>query len=255
MLRSLVGSEMCIRDRYQRRVRGSWIAWMVGRVLCLHSFRMSAEALRLQSSKFSNLAECLGAHGELVFVDAPHSVAPEAEARMPSLLREIFAPPYFEWWNARQEEGQVWYDGVEQTLEYIAKVVQEQGPFDGIMGFSQGGSLVHLVCAMIAQGNLDISPPKWAMIISSMGSRHAGHAETMEAVRAHPIQIPALILYGDADQDVPMERTQALASTFETATEICVPGGGHKIPFLKPPEAEVVRRFVQEAEALAVFGC
>eukprot|EP00658_Telonema_sp_P-2_P009960 TRINITY_DN1371_c0_g1_i14.p1 TRINITY_DN1371_c0_g1~~TRINITY_DN1371_c0_g1_i14.p1 ORF type:complete len:246 (-),score=49.47 TRINITY_DN1371_c0_g1_i14:447-1091(-) len=34
MLRSLVGSEMCIRDRYQRRVRGSWFSCM-GRCIAI----------------------------------------------------------------------------------------------------------------------------------------------------------------------------------------------------------------------------
>eukprot|EP00658_Telonema_sp_P-2_P002858 TRINITY_DN11055_c0_g1_i1.p1 TRINITY_DN11055_c0_g1~~TRINITY_DN11055_c0_g1_i1.p1 ORF type:complete len:181 (+),score=45.48 TRINITY_DN11055_c0_g1_i1:52-594(+) len=41
MLRSLVGSEMCIRDRYQRRVRGDYLSSMVKAVLLVLALSMA----------------------------------------------------------------------------------------------------------------------------------------------------------------------------------------------------------------------
>eukprot|EP00658_Telonema_sp_P-2_P040549 TRINITY_DN2899_c0_g1_i4.p1 TRINITY_DN2899_c0_g1~~TRINITY_DN2899_c0_g1_i4.p1 ORF type:complete len:213 (-),score=54.02 TRINITY_DN2899_c0_g1_i4:802-1347(-) len=63
MLRSLVGSEMCIRDRYQRRVRGfvsglPWVGWLPGaastqRSMALPPIRRAASRERpfLETSK------------------------------------------------------------------------------------------------------------------------------------------------------------------------------------------------------------
>ena len=42
--------------------------------------------------------------------------------------------------------------GFEDTLEVIKNVEEEHGPFDGLMGFSQGACLVGLLAAMQQKG-------------------------------------------------------------------------------------------------------
>lgn len=42
--------------------------------------------------------------------------------------------------------------GFEDTLHLIKQVVEEHGPFDGFMGFSQGACLVGLLAAMQQKG-------------------------------------------------------------------------------------------------------
>lgn len=34
---------------------------------------------------------------------------------------------------------------VDESIAYIAEIVREQGPFDGVFGFSQGGTIASLV--------------------------------------------------------------------------------------------------------------
>lgn len=36
--------------------------------------------------------------------------------------------------------------GFDKSLEVVQKAFQEQGPFDGILGFSQGASFVSILC-------------------------------------------------------------------------------------------------------------
>ena len=142
------------------------------RIACFHSFRMSSGCLRKQMSEFSNFAASLGEQVEFRYLDGPHRCPPEKEAQMPERLKTLLPPPYFEWWNAREsDDGAVSYDGEAATLAHVTDFMQREGtsparappaplclrtsapphlsapgPFDGVLGFSQGGSLAHLLC-------------------------------------------------------------------------------------------------------------
>lgn len=53
----------------------------------------------------------------------------------------------FSWWNYQvdEENGTHSYSHVEESLEYVANICREQGPFDGVFGFSQGGMMANLM--------------------------------------------------------------------------------------------------------------
>jgi hypothetical protein len=53
--------------------------------------------------------------------------------------------PYFEWWN-KEEKGT--YAGLEKTLAYLRRIDRAHGPFDGVLGFSQGAGLAAICCAL-----------------------------------------------------------------------------------------------------------
>ena len=53
--------------------------------------------------------------------------------------------PFFEWWD-KSEAGV--YAGLGQTLAYLSRLEAEHGPFDGVLGFSQGAGLAALCCAL-----------------------------------------------------------------------------------------------------------
>ena len=66
-------------------------------------------------------------------------------------------PPHYEWWNAVEVENSdgkrgggkktFEYKGFEETLAYIASVLESRGPFDGFLAFSQGTILASLLLA------------------------------------------------------------------------------------------------------------
>ena len=61
----------------------------------------------------SNIQATLDDLASLHFLDGGHRLPDEAAEKMPERLRQIFPPPYFEWWNAREEpDGAVAYAGV-----------------------------------------------------------------------------------------------------------------------------------------------
>jgi len=40
------------------------------------------------------------------------------------------------WWNFSDDDKK--YFGLEESLDLLLKVMKEEGPFDGVFGFSQG---------------------------------------------------------------------------------------------------------------------
>lgn len=129
------------------------------RFLCLHGFRTSGEIMKKQIGKWPNsVLEKL----DLVFLDAPFPCQGKSD------VEGIFPPPYYEWFQfnpvihlsffsisilcffffflKRKEtyfsiffEFQEFseYENFDECLAYIEDFMIKQGPFDGLMGFSQ----------------------------------------------------------------------------------------------------------------------
>ncbi|KAL2069228.1 hypothetical protein VTL71DRAFT_15566 [Oculimacula yallundae] len=96
------------------------------RILCLHGFGSSGAILERQ---MSNLRRELDPIFELVFVDGPF----ESE-RGPG-VSEYQTGPYFS-----HTQGYSPAD-IAQAVRNVEETLEDQGPFDGIFGFSQGSAL------------------------------------------------------------------------------------------------------------------
>ena len=220
------------------------------RLLCLHSFRTSGESLRKQVAMFSNIGASIDEFADLTYLDAPRKCTAEDEAKIPAMLKTIFAPPYYEWWNSRTEsDGTVHYDHCEQAVEHVLTHMAAHGPYDGILGFSQGGSMAHLLCVLAQAGAITIphARPSFAVIFSARASRHHAHLELMQKARADPLPIPSLVVFGGNDAEVPPDDTRALCETLSPTLlhSIFVPDGTHKVPRLPPDDVAVLRAFFE----------
>jgi pimeloyl-ACP methyl ester carboxylesterase len=220
------------------------------RILCLHSFRMSGEILRRQMTQFSNFGRALADLAEFSYIDAPVALTDaEAEAKVPARLRMVLPPPYYEWWNARTDEaGGVHYDHLDATLDRLREHLDAHGPFDGLLGFSQGGSVAHLVHLLQQRAGYALrSPPRFGIFISARTSRHVDHAPLVSACADRPLALPALIVCGGKDTDVPAEATHELARTLDpaTLTSVFLPDGTHRVPNLDDEQLAVVRGFLE----------
>ncbi|KAF3386428.1 Esterase mlcF [Penicillium rolfsii] len=96
------------------------------RILCLHGVGSSGAILEKQ---MSNLRRELDPSFELIFVDGPF----ECE-RGPG-VSEYQAGPYFS-----HTQGYSPAD-IAQAVGYLEETLEDEGPFDGIFGFSQGSAL------------------------------------------------------------------------------------------------------------------
>merc|ERR1712112_602614 len=67
--------------------------------------------------------------------------------------------PYYSFYRKRdQEDGTVLYEDFEKGLETVQTFIAKHGPFDGALGFSQGGIMLQVVLAMQRDGALSPAP-------------------------------------------------------------------------------------------------
>ena len=53
--------------------------------------------------------------------------------------------PYKKFCGRKEGGG---YEGVSEAVDYLKKVISEEGPFEGVLGFSQGANLVSMTAAL-----------------------------------------------------------------------------------------------------------
>ncbi|XP_031412342.1 esterase OVCA2 [Meleagris gallopavo] len=117
------------------------------RLLALHGYRQSERRFRQRTGA---LRKALRGRAELVALDAPHLV--------PGSEDETSDDPPRGWWFSRPgtfeaSEAADRPTGLEESLEAVARALEERGPFDGLLGFSQGAALAAMVCALRARGD------------------------------------------------------------------------------------------------------
>jgi dienelactone hydrolase len=224
------------------------------RILALHSFRTSGAALEKQLFAFSNVGGLIKAHAEVCFVNAPYCCTDADEAKIAPMVRRIFPRPYHEWFNAnKDEQGRMVYDRIDATLRFLAEYMKEHGPFDGLMGFSQGGSVVHLIAMLASSGQLPHGMPRpgFVMLFSCRRSRHFEHLELMETAEAsvaNRCKVPALIVWNAEDDHVRPEETECAIATFDgerTTLIFHASITGHKIADLHDSKADLLRNFME----------
>ncbi|CAO3669895.1 unnamed protein product [Umbelopsis vinacea] len=185
----------------------------------------------------SCLAEGTEDVAELVYVTGPHKVLePEfmtVEERQAAAEQEVSEElmPYA-WFFGRKDDDK--YDGFEESVAFLRDVMNKQGPFDGIFGFSQGAAMASLLCAMLENRNaipglipsdFAHNPFQFSIICAGFVSRATAHRPLLENI----IQTPSLHIIGELDTLVAPERMTALADRFHKP-EIFRHTGGHFVP-------------------------
>eukprot|EP00397_Hematodinium_sp_SG-2012_P000061 GEMP01000061.1.p1 GENE.GEMP01000061.1~~GEMP01000061.1.p1 ORF type:complete len:3378 (+),score=868.45 GEMP01000061.1:1322-10135(+) len=164
------------------------------KVLCLHGFRTNADIFRYQLFDFPQ------DEYSLVFVDAPFRASGPPQAELEEAGLKSDADNIFkEWWrcpSTKDDNGVIplgtgWdqadCEGLDESLSLLEKVIREQGPFTGIVGFSQGGAMAHILAS---RGYF-----KWAVLFSPVICRDA------RADFSTTSHYPAMIIF-DPDEPV-----------------------------------------------------
>ncbi|KAG2432218.1 hypothetical protein HXX76_009137 [Chlamydomonas incerta] len=215
------------------------------RILCLHSFRTSGKIFEEQLQR-AQLTEALGDMLELTFVDAPHV----ASGAIPRDVKPYFEGPYFEWFTAEAVGDRVEFDEakLEASELYLTRLLEARGPFDGLMGFSQGAVMSSALVALQRSGlrpRLSTLPPlRLCVLFAGMKSRHPQHAAAFAALGGK-VPCPSLHVYGDRDA-LKNPHCVELADSFRNAT-VLLHQRGHSIPALKGPQLAVLRAFLVAA--------
>lgn len=61
-------------------------------------------------------------------------------------------PEAYGWWRRKGEGEPFYYEGIEVGLGRIAEVLKDEGPFQGVIGFSQGGAAAGMVASLLEPG-------------------------------------------------------------------------------------------------------
>ncbi|GCB21209.1 UPF0483 protein C25G4.2 [Aspergillus awamori] len=97
------------------------------RILCLHGYGTSADALQYQ---LSGLLHSADPSWEF------HMLSGEIECPPAPGIETNFTPPYYCWSRSFSAPS------IENAHSLITEAIEDEGPFDGILGFSQGASII-----------------------------------------------------------------------------------------------------------------
>ncbi|KAK3286521.1 hypothetical protein CYMTET_5921 [Cymbomonas tetramitiformis] len=191
----------------------------------------NAEVFRLRTGA---LRRALRTRCDFTFVDAPHAVSIQPEEGPKNM------EPMFGWWTASDKAKEVnnqhktEYIGFEESLELVNRLVREDGPYDGVLGFSQGAAMA----AMLLRTSPH--PFKFGIIVSGFIPRDPTLAHALSS--GHTC-CPTLHICGSSDQRVPMEGSKALLEVFEENGELFEHSSGHCIPTGSETK-QVLRAFI-----------
>lgn len=116
-------------------------------VLCLHGYRQNAESFKSKTGSFRKFVKN---YVKFTYIDAPHLAKPMNEGDKPVEEQRS-------WWFNKDDGS---FKGTNQCgpamgFEESLKVVEEEwlkGNYQGLLGFSQGGCFVSVICSL-AQRN------------------------------------------------------------------------------------------------------
>lgn len=186
------------------------------RLLALHGYRQNAAVFR---AKTGAMRRALRGVAELVYIDAPHLSGDDGGRA---------------WWHSNDDGSR--YAGMQDSLEHIATTVEERGPFDGVLGFSQGAVFASLLAAHPTTRH----HWRYSVLISGFPARDAA---VKDADWYQVVEKPSLHVYGENDKLVPPQFSALLADRF-ASSQRHVHAGGHLPPFARP-STDVLTAFIE----------
>jgi hypothetical protein len=171
------------------------------------------------------------------------------------------------WWRRRDGSDPPEYVGVEDAFDEIAKVLKAEGPFDGVIGFSQGACFAAMVASLLegesrrqafkdaqARSKEAIAYPKSFAELDhpplKFGIAYSGFiapGDRYKAIYNPTISTPLCHFIGSLDSVVEEERTQMLvdAAGGPDRTFVVTHYGGHFVPTSKQ-YLDAAASFIQE---------
>lgn len=112
-------------------------------------------------------------------------------------------------------------DWAENSISYLNQLVEREGPFWGIMGYSQGGAMIPIYLA-----NTNNTFERVILYNAYLPSTHQGLMETIDESELTEL---ALVFSGEFDEGF-KDMAVDLAQVFLNSTEIRSPTAGHNPP-------------------------
>ena len=217
----------------------------VARVLCLHGGGSSVAVMRRQTSK---LRAALRGQVEFDFLQGGQLMLDE---EVDPRLRAVFGDgPYFNWYSVRHDAPpsgpeasladyvaalcsdnvQFSYPGADMAMARLERTIRDDGPYDGLLGFSQGAILITLLTATRLR-NADEGCgelPDWRCNICCAGM--PVRANEYLRLFEEPLAFPSCLAIGTADPFYPWA---SRLSSVSIAPDVIEFDEGHRFPHSK----------------------
>ncbi|KAH7078405.1 serine hydrolase-domain-containing protein [Paraphoma chrysanthemicola] len=256
------------------------------KVLMLHGYTQSGPLFQAKTGALrKTLQKAFPAGCELVYPTAPIRLTPADESFLAGNgtsgdannggedgkeKEEIDA---WAWWRRKGEGEPYTYEGIELGLGHIAEVLKTQGPFDGVVGFSQGGACAAMLASLLEPGRREAfeaqypndgmrfpesfeadtgyvegvihAPLKFAVSYSGFAARGKN---PYHAFYEPKIKTPVLHFLGTQDVVVEEARSLALVEACEHRDEkyVVYHPGGHFLPSTQKASVNALIGFIKE---------
>ncbi|XVF59054.1 hypothetical protein PTKIN_Ptkin07bG0243800 [Pterospermum kingtungense] len=208
------------------------------RILCLHGFRISGEILKKMIGKWPDFVLQMF---DFDFPDAPFPATGKSD------VEGHYDPPYYEWFQVDEVEC----SNFEECVAYLEDYMIEHGPFDGLLGFSQGGMLSAVIPSLQREGVAFTKVPKikFVIIISGFQIRELKSGPPKLLVNAYstPTECPSLHLIGE--KDFLKERGFKLLKSF-VKPFVIHHSTGHTVPKLDEEGLSTMLKFIQKIQEM-----
>jgi hypothetical protein len=229
------------------------------RILCLHGYEQNVETFRKKTGALRRAGK---SHvSDFIFLGAPHDALlregagkdPSVDGRawyLPSFptTNNSAVPKFFEddsqaddktnasrSWSLPLDES-TW----NSSLEYVGKCFEEQGPFDGILGFSQGAAIASALCHLqmtkkSKKEALSSINFKFAILVSGFIPSHGlsiVNENNNDEISSSSI-CNTLHISGKTDNIIKPIRSKSLVEYFKENNNTaihCEHNGGHLVP-------------------------
>jgi predicted esterase len=128
---------------------------------------------------------------------------------------------------------------VKNAFEYVYKTIEEEGPFDGALGFSQGAScLTSLLLNHEREGRgpqADLF--KFVVLFSTSGTPE-WDVEDKDGAK---VRIPSLHVCSEADAEWFEDSKAVVRRCEEGSAELVTHGGGHAVPKDRPSVNRIIK--------------
>ncbi|KAI8631179.1 serine hydrolase FSH [Xylariaceae sp. FL1651] len=204
--------------------------------LCLHGYQQSAAIMQSETYFLKDIFDqTIGEDVEFFYPSAPFPSVPTSSNQ-----------PTYAWWPSDPNVRDI------KTFSYLSTILDKYGPFDGIVGFSQGGSVGSLVAALLERprrarpSNFTTSHGPLRLVVSYSGY-HEDDAR-LQKLYAQKIKTPILHFISSTDPVMAEERCFRLVKRCEDPDDrvIVYTGSGfHRVPATRMT-AQALSRFLIE---------
>ena len=243
------------------------------KILCFHGFNNNIEVLRFMTQSFRDLFDEIA---DFHFIDAPYEIDESIIPAEPALAKLGFKGPFKAWFapipiNQKKVDKELKEyiethealpdglkfrvsNGIEKSIDLVKETIEQHGPFDGVLSFSQGSAMFRIFNAMTQLIHADryknLEMPRF--IISFAGAVFLEYLLHVDDRLYGPSDclmtgIDSLHVYGLADPLVDHCRQEVglYNSGPQTIKNVVIHSGGHKVPNkFTSDQLDVIQKFV-----------